>query len=99
MKNMISQSDTEGRLRLLRYGLIVVVVVSFFVALLVPFAVASPWANEFNQLARAAGIDERPVAITDFLGTAVITAVVTAVVAVVIYIVYGMMLRRQQGAS
>ncbi|MDZ4765453.1 MAG: hypothetical protein SGI73_12950 [Chloroflexota bacterium] len=96
---MINQSDIQGRLRLLRYGLIVVVVVAFLVALLVPFVVASPWATEFNQLARAQGIEERIVSITDSLGTALIVTVITAVVAVVLYLVYSNIISRTRSAT
>ncbi len=92
---MISQGDIEGRLRLLRYGLIVVVVVAFLVALLAPFAIASPWATEFNELARAAGVEERTVAITDYLGSALLATVITAVVCAVIYFAYSTILKRQ----
>lgn len=96
---MINQSDIQGRLRLLRYGLIVVVVVAFFVALLAPFAIATPWANEFNELARAAGIEERTVAITDYLGLAVIAAVVTGIACVVIYFAYRTILTRNTSTA
>jgi ABC-type Fe3+ transport system permease subunit len=92
---MISRSDVKGRLSLLRYGLIVVVVVAFLVALLVPYAVAAPWANEFNELARAAGIEERTVSITDGLGNAIIVTIITAVVAVVLYVAYSNIISRQ----
>lgn len=82
---MISQSDVQGRLRLLRYGLIVLVIVAFLVALLAPYSATAP-------VASAAGTT--PVQITDFLGNAVLYAVVVAVLAVVVYFVYQMLLNR-----
>ncbi len=85
---MISQSDVQGRLRLLRYGLIVVVVVTFLVALLAPFAAVRPYAE-------AAGSS---IAITDFLGSALLYTVIVAVVAVVLYIVYQNILSRSSAA-
>ena len=91
---MISQSDVQGRLRLLRYGLIVVVVVAFFVGLLAPYAVAAPWAAQFNELAAANGVDPVTVGIFDYIGTALIATIVTAVLAVVIYLVYSNVISR-----
>lgn len=82
---MISQSDIQGRLRLLRYGLIVLVVVAFLVALLAPYSAAAP-------VNAAAGTNA--VQITDFLGTALLYAVIVAVLAVVVYFVYRMVLTR-----
>ena len=81
---MINQSDIAGRLRLLRYGLIVLVVVTFLVSLLAPFVAVRPYADAAGQ----------SVAITDFLGTALIYTVVVAILAVVVYVVYQNFLRR-----
>ena len=39
---MINQTDISGRIRLLRYGLIVLVIVTFLVAWLVPYAQLAP---------------------------------------------------------
>jgi hypothetical protein len=96
---MISQSDIQGRLRLLRYGLIVVVILAFFISLLGPYAIAAPWANEFNQLAAAQGIEPRIVSITDWLGFAVGITVGVAIAAVVIYFVYRAILTRGGSAT
>lgn len=91
---MIKQTDVKGRLSLLRYGLIVVVVVTFLVALLAPYTVAAPWAAELNTVAdalEAAGGTDVPrasVNITDFLGQALLYTVIVAVICVVIYFVY-----------
>ena len=81
---MISQTDISGRLRLLRYGLIVLVVVTFLVSLLAPFVAVRPYAEAAGQT----------VAITDFLGTAVLYTVIVAVIAAVIYFVYQNVLQR-----
>ena len=78
---MLKQSDVEGRLRLFRYGLIVVVVIVFIVSLLTPvFAL------------RGLGAEAPPM--TDFLGNAVLFTVVAAVVAVVVYFAYRELLKR-----
>lgn len=81
---MISQTDLQGRLRLLRYGFVVVVVVTFLIALLAPYAAVRPYADAAGQ----------SIQITDFLGTAVLYAVVVAVIAVIVYFVYQNVLQR-----
>jgi hypothetical protein len=81
---MIAQSDIQGRLRLLRYGLIVVVVVTLLVSLLAPFVAVRPYADAAGQ----------SVQITDFLGTALIYTVVVGVLAVIVYFVYQNILQR-----
>jgi multisubunit Na+/H+ antiporter MnhB subunit len=96
---MISQSDIQGRLRLLRYGLIVVVVLAFFISLLGPYAVAAPWANEFNQLAVAQGIEPKVVSITDWFGFAVGITVGVAIAAVIIYFAYRAFLTRSSAGT
>ena len=82
---MLSQSDIQGRLRLFRYGLVVVVIVTFLISLLAPAVSLS--------FVAAAGIAAPP--ITDFLGTAILFTVVVAVVAVVVYSVYAYMLTKR----
>jgi hypothetical protein len=72
--------DTEGRLRLLRYGLIVVVVVTFLVTLLFPYATIAGTAA--------------PISITEFLGSAVLYTIGVAVLAAVIYFAYRAFLTR-----
>lgn len=81
---MIAQSDLQGRLRLLRYGLIVLVVVTFFVALLAPYAAVRPYADALGST----------VSIGDFLGTAVLYTIGVAVLAVVVYVIYTNVLNR-----
>jgi uncharacterized protein HemY len=79
---MIQQSDIKGRLNLLRYGLVVLVVVTFFVALLVPVA----------SLRNIQNVTVPP--ITDFVGTALIATVIVAVLSVVVYFAYSWFLKR-----
>ena len=81
---MIAQSDVQGRLRLLRYGLIVVVIVTLLVALLAPYVAVRPYAAAAGQT----------VQITDFLGTALIYTAIVAVLAVIIYFAYQNVLQR-----
>ena len=65
---MIKQSDVQGRLRLLRYGLIVIVIMTFAMVLLAPYA--------FLVGADLTTVDGEPVevsaSITDFLTQALI---------------------------
>ena len=81
---MIAQSDIQGRLRLLRYGLIVVVVVTLLVALLAPYVAVRPYAVAAGQ----------SVQITDFLGTALIYTIVVGILAAVVYFAYQNILQR-----
>ncbi len=83
---MIQNSDIEGRLRLFRYGLIVIVVVTFLVSLLAPYVIASPWAAEFNTLLSPA--DQVNVSLGSFLGPALLATLVVAVLMVVAYMLY-----------
>jgi hypothetical protein len=75
--------DIEGRLRLFRYGLIVIVIVAFLVSLLAPYVSLSFLGN--------VGISY---GIMDGLGTAVIFTVVVAIVAVIAYFAYRAVLSR-----
>ena len=81
---MISNTDIEGRLRLLRYGLIVLVIVTFVLTLLAPIASL--------RFVTEAGLELPP--ITDFLGTAILFTVVVAVISVGIYFGYAALLKR-----
>lgn len=83
---MISQSDIAGRLRLLRYGLIVVVAVTFLVSLLAPYAYLS-------------GAGEFAPPIATFLGNAVLFTIVVVVLSVAIYIGYSNLLKRSAGSG
>ena len=81
---MIKTSDVDGRLRLFRYGLIVVVVVTFLISLLAPVFATRGAAN--------LGVEAPP--ITSFLGTALLFTVVVGVIAVAAYFVYRSVLTR-----
>jgi len=89
---MISQTDTQGRLRLLRYGLIVLVVVTFFVAWLVPYAQLAPAIRSLNDA--NPGLNATVPGLFDNLGQAILITVVVAVLAGVIYFVYQNVLQR-----
>lgn len=79
---MIQQSDIQGRLNLLRYGLVVLVVVTFLVALLAPYA----------SLRNIEGIVPPP--ITDFLGIAAAATIIVAIISAIVYYVYARILDR-----
>jgi predicted ABC-type sugar transport system permease subunit len=85
-----SQSDIDGRLRLFRYGVVVVVVFTFFLVLLAPYA--------FLRGADVTTVDGRTVqvevSITEFLVNAAIATVVALVLGVVLYFVYRWALMR-----
>jgi hypothetical protein len=91
---MLQTGDIAGRLRLFRYGLVVIVVVTFLVSLLAPYVVVSGWAGGFNELAAAVGQDRVDVGITTFLGQAIITTVIVAVLMAVVYFIYRQYLAR-----
>jgi hypothetical protein len=80
--DMIQQSDVQARLRLFRYGLIVVVVVTFMVSLLAPVASL-----------RNTGLAVPP--ITDFLGTAILFTIVVAIICVIAYVAYAYILTKK----
>lgn len=82
---MLQQSDVQGRLRLFRYGLIVIVIVTFLVSLL------APWAAFLSFPAEA-----QP-AITAFLGNAVLYTVVVSVLMVIAYFAYAQFLKTTVG--
>jgi hypothetical protein len=82
---MIDRSDVQARLRLFRYGLIVVVVVTFLISLLAP-------AFSLNGLKDVPGITAP--GISDFLGNAIVFTIVVAIVAVVAYAVYHYLLTK-----
>jgi len=84
---MIKPSDIQARLRLFRYGLVVIVLVTFLVSLLAPYAAL--------RFVDTGGITIPP--ITDFLGTAVLFTVVVAVIAVFAYFAYRYVLKATMG--
>jgi hypothetical protein len=85
---VIQNTDVEGRLRLFRYGLIVIVVVTFLVSLLAPYVVTSAYATELNKVATAANVDPVSITIATFLGQALITTAIVAVLMAAAYFVY-----------
>jgi hypothetical protein len=89
---MITQSDIQGRLRLMRYGLVVVVVVTFLVAWLVPYAQMAPAIQSLNDA--NPGLNATVPGLFDNLGQALIITVVVAVLAVVVYMLYQNVLQR-----
>ena len=89
---MIAQGDTQGRLRLLRYGLIVLVVVTFLITWLVPYAQLAPAIRSLNDA--NPGLNATVPGLFDNLGQAVLLTVVIAVIAVIIYFVYQNILQR-----
>jgi hypothetical protein len=79
---MLSQSDVQGRLRLFRYGVIVVVITTFFVTLVGLFAFVSSYLRPATE----AGLGG--VAITDFLGQALTATVAAAIIGIIAYVAY-----------
>ena len=75
---MNNQLDVEGRLRLLRYGLVVVVVVTFMVSLLAPYVATRELGTTIGQ----------------FVGNAVMFTVIVAAVSVGVYFGYSSLLKR-----
>ncbi|MCZ7547371.1 MAG: hypothetical protein M5R40_29340 [Anaerolineae bacterium] len=99
----VSQTDIAGRLRLLRYGLIVAVIVIFLVTWLVPYVIVNPLQS---QLADAANVAREtnpdvPEVDTFTLGDSLVwglaAAVITAIIAVIVYFVYREILKRAAG--
>jgi hypothetical protein len=86
---MISQSDVAGRLRLLRYGLVVLVITTFLVSLFVPYVYLS-------GLGMVSGVE---VSITDFLKLSLIVTGAIAVLSVIIYFIYRAILQRSYGQA
>jgi len=89
---MITQTDISGRLRLLRYGLIVLVVVTFLVAWLVPYAQLAPAIKSLNDA--NPGLNAAVPGLFDNLGQAIIITIIIAVIAAVVYFVYQNILQR-----
>lgn len=91
---MITSSDVQARLRLFRYGLIVIVVVTFLVSLLAPYVVTSAYATELNKVADTVNATPIDITIATFLGQALVTTLVVGVLMVVAYFVYRSYLTR-----
>lgn len=98
--------DVQGRLRLFRYGLVVVGVLTFALSLLLPYVTTAPYAREINTLALAhaeANNIESPalveVSIMSFLPLALIITGVTVVVLVAVYFGYRAYLMRSTDSA
>ena len=83
--NMIKQSDIQGRLRLFRYGLIVITVVTFVLGLIYPWVA-------LRSVGGLQPADLPPM--TAYLPFALIATIVVAIVMVIIYFVYAEILKR-----
>ncbi len=84
----VSQDDVQGRLRLFRYGIIAITVITFLVTLVAPYA----WASSFMST-----VEDFTVNIADFIVPALIAGVIAAVLGVVSYFVYMTVLKRTMG--
>lgn len=90
-EGMIKQHDIAGRLRLFRYGLIVITVTTFVLGLLYPWAAV-------RQVRDIVDADQLP-ALTTFLPFAALATVIVGVIMVVIYFAYAEVLKRTVGKS
>jgi uncharacterized membrane protein len=83
-----SQSDIQGRLRLLRYGLVVVVILTFLITTLFPWAIVETIEGWSNMEGADFGF---------WLVRGLVATVVVAIVSVIIYYVYREILKRTIG--
>jgi hypothetical protein len=88
--NMIKQSDIQGRLRLFRYGLVVITVVTFVLGLVYPWVA-------IRSVGGLRPSDVPP--ITTYVPFALIATIVVAIVMVIIYFVYAEILKRTVGQA
>ena len=91
---MIKSTDIDARLRLFRYGLIVVVVITFLVSLFAPYSYITSYLRPIT----ATGQVTAP-ALTDFLGQAILYTVVVAILAVIAYFAYRYVLQKTVAKS
>jgi hypothetical protein len=82
---MLKQTDLQGRLRLFRYGIIVVTITAFVASLLSPVMLTA-------NLPVSVGV-------MDALMPAIIVTVITAVIGVAAYFAYAQVLKRTVSAS
>ena len=82
---MIDRGDIPARLRLFRYGLLVIVIVTFVISLLAPTFALRGLASS--------GITPPPM--TDFIGSALVYAVVVGIIAGIAYAVYHYLLTKK----
>jgi hypothetical protein len=86
---MIQSVDYEGRLRLFRYGLVVILIVTFLVSLLAPYAITAPYASQVvNPVAQQNNVAPINIGVTTFLSQALIITIIVGVILAVIYYFY-----------
>jgi nitrate reductase gamma subunit len=83
---MLKQSDIQGRLRLFRYGIIVVVVTAFLASFLSPVIITAP-------------LGASAIGYMDALVPALMVTAIAAVIGVVAYFAYSAVLKRGEGSS
>lgn len=83
---MIQQSDVQGRLRLFRYGIVVVTIT----------ALVTTW---FAPVALTAQLGEAGLSIGEAFMPALIVSVITAIIGVVAYFAYAQVLQRTIGGD
>lgn len=98
---MVRWNDVEGRLRLLRYGLIAVTAVVFIVSWLMPYVALSPfsgfadavelwWRDAGNEPVR---LPPYPSQAGDFLPSALLYAALTGALLALVYVAYSALVR------
>jgi hypothetical protein len=101
----VSQGDIKGRMRLLRYGLVVAVITIFLITWLVPYIFLSAYTGELIKAAEEAHATNPDVPIPqqfgvgDSLGWGVVAAIVSIIISVVVYFAYGEILKRTVGGG
>lgn len=84
----VNQSDVEGRLRLFRYGMVVLVIVAFLVS----------FASTYAAYSDFLGLPGAPT-VGGLLVDALITTVIVAVIAVAAYFGYSFLLKKTVGSG
>ena len=84
---MLKQSDIQGRLRLFRYGIVVVTITAFLASFLSPVMITAPF-GEPNAISYGEAVMP-----------ALIVTVIAAVIGVVAYFAYSTVLKRGEGSS
>lgn len=87
---MVKSTDVKGRLALFRYGLVVVVVITFIVSVAVPFVFLQPYLNELQAVDDQVAVP----GIAEVLPVSLIATVIVAVLALAAYFAYAQFLKR-----
>ncbi len=87
---VLQQSDLEGRLRLFRYGLVVMVVVVFLVSILLFLVIRQGLVSNLTP-----DLADQVPGLEVYLGTLVLVTLVAAVVAVIAYFAYHYVLTKK----